>query len=180
MRHSVPGLSLLAVLGLTSAVALLVGAALRLPPTDRPDWQQAAWPFPKDAFPPGRAWRNGGLKVYVRVKLGFCGNCDTGVVTDEEVDRVTDIDFVDAGFQPMTSGQPVQFAGLPGRSRLYKISRGAARTAEAIAVSSQCDLVVAVIVGDLESEPSRQSALALLASDEVQTFVHERLPPRPR
>ena len=54
-------------------------------------WWPIAWPFPRDGWPPGRAWRGHDLEVYVRPKLGFCGNCDTGVVSDEEVDRVIDL-----------------------------------------------------------------------------------------
>ena len=56
-------------------------------------WRRIAWPFPRDAFPAGRAWKRGDTEVFVRPKLGFCGNCDTGVVEDSEVDRVSDIDL---------------------------------------------------------------------------------------
>jgi len=46
------------------------------------EWQEIAWPFPRDGWPAGRAFRcNGavcGVEVYVRPKIGFC-NCDSGV-----------------------------------------------------------------------------------------------------
>ena len=58
---------------------------------------------------PGAATR---LEVYVRPKLGFCGNCDTGVVTDEEVDRVTDIDLLDERFTPVQAGSRIRITDL--------------------------------------------------------------------
>ena len=62
------------------------------------------------------------LEVYVRPKLGFCGNCETGVVTDEEVDRVTDIDLLDERFAPVQEGSRIRIADLSGRARLYATS----------------------------------------------------------
>src|SRR6185312_14579499 len=54
-------------------------------------WREISWPFPRDGWPAGRAFRCescGGIELYVRPKIGFC-NCDTGVADDDEVDRVT-------------------------------------------------------------------------------------------
>ena len=86
-----------------------------------------------------RAWRRGTLEVYVRPKLGFCGNCDTGVVTDEEVDRVTDVDLLDERFEPAKEGLAVRIGALSGRARLYryKLIGGGTRHAEGIAVSQK-------------------------------------------
>src|SRR5215475_13224099 len=93
-----------------------------LGPTDGAGWRPIEWPFPRDGWPPGRAWRNrDGVEVYVRPKLGFCGNCDTGVVTDEEVDRVTDIDLLDDRFVPLREGGRIRITDLVGRARLYKL-----------------------------------------------------------
>ena len=169
------------ILLLAAAVVLVSGsfvATNRWSPmrwSDSEGWASIAWPFPKDGFAPGQAWRKGTLEVYVRPKFGLCGNCDTGVVTDEEVDRVTDIDFVDARFKPLADGNQIRFADLPGRARLYAVNRRSARQAQAIAVASKCDLVVAVIVGGLENEAVLQSAHAFLESDEVRSFVKQRL-----
>ena len=87
------------------------GTAALGPAKDAP-WRPIAWPFPRDAWPAGRAWRRGTLEVYVRPKLGFCGNCDTGVVTDEEVDRVTDVDLLDERFEPAKEGLAVRIGRL--------------------------------------------------------------------
>jgi hypothetical protein len=50
------------------------------------NWQEIAWPFPRDGWPAGRAFRCGAqacgedVELYVRPKIGFC-NCDSGVAT---------------------------------------------------------------------------------------------------
>ena len=77
---------------------LLLGVAAARPTGRGPaaGWQEIDWPFPRDAWPAGRAFRcaprcGGALEVYVRPKIGFC-NCTTGVTEDAEVDRVSDLD----------------------------------------------------------------------------------------
>src|ERR1700760_2565434 len=98
-------------------------------------WKEIAWPFPRDGWPAGRAFRCdscGGVELYVRPKIGFC-NCATGVADDDEVDRVAD---------------------LAGRSRFYdlKMADGADHTAIGIALSHRCDLLVAVAQGRAEQD----------------------------
>ena len=125
-------------------------------------WRLIAWPFPRDAWLPGQAWRRGALEVYVQPKIGFCGNCDTGVVTDEEVDRVADIHLLDERFVPAKEGLAVRIGNLSGRARLYRyqLIGGGTRHAEGVAVSKRCDLVIAVIVGNLLDERERTAALS--------------------
>jgi len=86
-------------------------------------------------------WRRDTTDVYgpAQARL-FCGNCDnTGVVTDEEVDRVTDIDLLDERFTPAQEGSRIRITDLVGRARLYryKLKNGAQRFAEGIAVFIQ-------------------------------------------
>src|ERR1044071_7925949 len=155
-------------------VAALVGLAMyanwRLAQGPEPadGWWPIAWPFPRDGWPPGRAWRGHDLEVYVRPKLGFCGNCDTGVVSDDEVDRVTDIDLLDEKFVPAKEGLAVRIGNLSGRARLYRytLAGGGTRHAEGVAVSKRCDLVIAVIVGNLLDERERTAAYRHLRSEE--------------
>jgi hypothetical protein len=164
-------------------VAVLAGLAevgklqVALGPTDGAGWRPVSWPFPRDAWPEGRAWRRDGIEVYVRPKLGFCGNCDTGVVTDDEVDRVTDVDLLDERFAPVQAGNRIRITDLFGRARLYrfKMKNGTQRFAEGIAVSYKCDLVVAVVVGDLADERTRKSAHRFLESNTVQVWVNQQL-----
>ena len=141
-------------------------------------WRSISWPFPRDGWADGRAWRSeDGTEVYVRPKLGFCGNCDSGVVADEEVDRVTDVDLLDERFTAVRAGNPIRLAALAGRARLYRLKTrdGADRIAEAIAVSHKCDLVVAIVVGKETDEPTRNAAHRFLESNTVQSWIAQQL-----
>jgi hypothetical protein len=139
-------------------------------------WRRIAWPFPRDAFPAGRAWKRDDTEVFVRPKLGFCGNCETGVVEDSEVDRVTDIDLFDAQFTPMREGKRVQITDLAGRARLYRIKKdGRERLAQGIAVSYNCDLIVAVVVGNVADDAVAKSAHRFLETNTVQVWINALL-----
>ncbi len=144
---------------------------------DNTGWHQIAWPFPRDAWPKGQAWRGEGVEIYIRPKLGFCGNCDTGVVEDSEVDRVTDIDLLDEHFTPLQGGNRIRITDLFGRSRFYrlKMKDGSQRLAEAIAVSYNCDLVVAIIVGNVTDEATRKTAHQFIESNKVQVRLNQQL-----
>ena len=108
-----------------AGIAMYANWRLAQGPEPADGWWPMAWPFPRDGWPPGRAWRGHDLEVYVRPKLGFCGNCDTGVVTDDEVDRVTDIDLLDEKFDPLREGSRVRITDLFGRARLYRLANRA-------------------------------------------------------
>jgi hypothetical protein len=150
-----------------------------LGPTDGAGWHPIEWPFPRDGWPPGRAWRSrDGIEVYVRPKLGFCGNCHTGVVTDEEVDRVTDIDLLDERFVAVQEGSRIRVTDLLGRARLYKLKTriGSEEVAEGIAVAYKCDLVVAIVAGDdIANDSVRTKAHRFLESNTVQVWLNGQL-----
>ena len=160
-----------------AGIAMYANWRLAQGPEPADGWWPMAWPFPRDGWPPGRAWRGHDLEVYVRPKLGFCGNCDTGVVTDDEVDRVTDIDLLDEKFDPLREGSRVRITDLFGRARLYrlKMKDGKPRLAEGIAVSYKCDLVVAIVLGKVDDEPTAKFAHRFLESNKVQVWVNQQL-----
>ena len=118
------------------------------------NWREIAWPFPRDGWPAGRAFRcateacGGEVEVYVRPKIGFC-NCDSGVADDEEVDRVADLDLISDRFVPLAAGEVIRIAGMPGRSRSYdlQMADGTHHAAIGIAVARRCDVLVAVAQG---------------------------------
>jgi hypothetical protein len=149
------------------------GEALR-----EPVWREIAWPFPRDAWPAGRAVRcdaascGGAVEIYVRPKIGFC-NCDTGVADDDEVDRVADLDLISARFVPKQAGSVVHVAGMSGRARDYdlKMPDGTKRAATGIALSYRCDLIVAVVQGEGEAPDLQQMALAYLESDDMHRWM---------
>jgi hypothetical protein len=141
-------------------------------------WQEIAWPFPRDGWPAGKAFRCGvaacgaEVEVYVRSKMGFC-NCDRGVADDDEVDRVADLDLLSEHFVPRAPGDVVRIADMPGRIRAYdlKMSGGSRHTAIGVAVSRRCDLLVAVAHGRGDAPEMRRAALDFLATSEMTRWA---------
>jgi hypothetical protein len=141
-------------------------------------WQEIAWPFPRDGWPAGKAFRcstaacAGDVQVYVRPKIGFC-NCDRGVADDDEVDRVADLDLLSERFTPLAPGDVVAIADMPGRMRAYylKMPDGSQQAAIGIAVSRRCDLLVAVAHGKADAREIRRVALDFLTRQETARWA---------
>ena len=116
---------LIAILIAALAFAALSGFAayqkVRPQAVGNADWQEIAWPFLRDAWPAGRAFRcesdacGAVIELYVRPKIGFC-NCDSGVADDDEVDRVADLDMISPNFVPGAPGNVIRVADMSGRS----------------------------------------------------------------
>ena len=146
--------------------------------SDTSGWREIAWPFPRDGWPAGRAFRcgpgacGGDVEVYVRPKIGFC-NCDSGVADDDEVDRVADLDLISARFVALEPGSVVRIADMPGRIRTYDLDMqdGSHRTAVGIAVSRRCDLLVAVAQGKNGAPEVRRAALEYLGSSDIALWM---------
>ncbi len=160
------------VAGATLPVARLLGRA-------DSGWQEIPWPFPRDAWPAGRAFRcgsdacGGDVAVYVRPKLGFC-NCATGVSGDSEVDAVSDLDMMSEDFVPIRVGEPVTVAGMAGRTRSYtlRFADGRSEPATGLAISRRCDVVVAASQGQgAGSNEAKASIARLLGSDRVLPWL---------
>jgi len=158
---------------------MLTGAAGTQPArSDIAGWREIAWPFPRDGWPAGRAFRcasefcGGEIEVYVRPKAGFC-NCDSGVADDDEVDRVADLDLISERFVPLEAGQAIRIAGMQGRIRAYDLSMadGSRHSAVGIAVSHRCDLLVAVAQGGGAAPKVQRMALEFLATDAVTKWM---------
>jgi hypothetical protein len=157
--------------------ALSGGAAYENARPRAGDWHEIAWPFPRDGWPAGRAFRCGAascdqVEIYVRPKIGFC-NCDSGVADDDEVDRVADLDLMSERFAPLEAGSVVRVADMPGRIRAYdlRMQDGSRHTAIGIAVSRRCDLLVAVARGRGEATDVRRAALEFLASVDTARWM---------
>ena len=174
-----------AVLGLAVAAAGAVGAVPRAGQTSagQVGWQETLWPFPRDAWPVGRAFRCGGagcggaMEVYIRPKVGFC-NCATGVSGDAEVDGVSDLDMLSPEFRPRAAGQPAAAAGMAGRTRRYVLTSADGREHDAagFALAAGCDLVVAAALGPAAgTDAGRDAILALLASPDVAGWIRSKL-----
>ena len=158
--------------------ALSGGAAYEATARRGENWQEIAWPFPRDGWPAGRAFRCGAascgdtVEVYVRPKIGFC-NCDSGVADDDEVDRVADLDLMSERFAPREAGRVVRVADMPGRIRAYdlRMADGSQRAAVGIAVSRRCDLLVAVAQGRGEAARVQSVALEFLATGAMKDWM---------
>jgi hypothetical protein len=145
-------------------------------------WQEIAWPFLRDGWPAGRAFRCSAascgdeIELYLRPKLGFC-NCDTGVADDDEVDRVTDLDLLSDRFAAIAPGEVVRVADMAGRLRQYdlRMPDGSQRAALGIAASRRCDLMVAVAVGKATAPTLQSAVLAFLASSAVTDWINVSL-----
>lgn len=157
----------------SSGIAAYVGAAPR-----GEIWHAIAWPFPRDGWPPGRAYRCSAascgekMELYVRPKIGFC-NCDTGVADDDEVDRVADLDLISPRFSSLHPGEAVHIANMSGRMRSYdlKMNDGSLRHAVGMAVSHRCDLMVAVVQGNASVTDLQRRALYFLSSNEAAGWI---------
>jgi hypothetical protein len=150
--------------------------------SDIEGWREIAWPFPRDGWPAGRAFRcavelcGDDVELYVRPKIGFC-NCDSGVADDDEVDRVTDLDLMSERFAPLEPGRAIRIADMPGRLRSYDLSMadGSRHSAVGIAVSRRCDLLVAVAQGKGTAPEVQRVALNFLALDAVTQWMTSAL-----
>jgi hypothetical protein len=164
---------LLLALGALSAVAAYQGGR-----TEHVDaqWQEVAWPYPRDGWPAGRTFRcvscAGSIEIDVRPKIGFC-NCDSGVADDDEVDRVADLDLISERFAPRAAGKVVRIADMTGRARPYDLwtEDGAHHAAIGIALSHRCDLLVAVIRGEGDARALEHVALAFLETQQMRGWM---------
>jgi hypothetical protein len=142
------------------------------------DWQEIVWPFPRDAWPAGRAFRcqsaacGEGVELYVRPKIGFC-NCDSGVADDDEVDRVADLDMISPNFMPRAAGRVVSVAAMSGRARAYDLDMpdGSHHAALGLALSHRCDLLVAVVQGKDSASSVERAALAFLGTHDMARWM---------
>ena len=140
-------------------------------------WREIAWPFPRDGWPAGRAFRCeggacDGAELYVRAKRGFC-NCDSGVADDDEVDRVADIDLITPRFSATAPGEVVRMGEMQGRARRYDLAiyDGASHAAVGVALSRRCDLFVAVAQGRGDANAMQHAALVFLGTSEMKAWV---------
>jgi hypothetical protein len=167
----------LQLIALAFAIGALSGvAAYQHARSEGMSWQEIAWPFPRDGWPAGRAFRCGtcgdGVELYVRPKIGFC-NCDSGVADDDEVDRVADLDLMSERFVPREAGKVIRIAEMSGRSRSYDLwmPDGATHTAIGIALSHRCNLLVAVAQGNGAAADMQRVAVEFLESVAVKNWM---------
>ncbi len=138
-------------------------------------WNETKWPFLIDQWGLGTAYQckaaacGGDVTVYLRAKVGFC-NCTTGIVEDDEIDRVGDNNLIGWQWRPRGLGAPVTVGWMKGRSRAFMVEGRDRRERHAltVAVSNKCDAVVATVVADQPiSSDTERAAMDFLGSRPV-------------
>ena len=133
MRASAAALSAILLALVVGGGGYLVARIAFAPPTlleAGSVWSEVSWPFLRDGWPKGRAFRcaagDCGEEVffYARVKAGLC-DCTLGVTSDEDLDRISDATLISRDSEPLAAGEPAQFAGMSGWSRGFHLPSGA-------------------------------------------------------
>ncbi|OJY04376.1 MAG: hypothetical protein BGP04_02950 [Rhizobiales bacterium 62-17] len=134
------------------AMLLPVASMSHQEPAGASTWTAIDWPYPRDGWPAGHAFRcapsscGAPAVLTLRVKLGMC-NCDTGVRDDLEVDGLSDVDLISSTFVPLAPGTLFQAGALRGRMREYEaVIDGARKRLVGVVLSRGCDVVAASLV----------------------------------
>lgn len=146
-----------------------------LGPRDAAGWRPIAWPLAADDRPAGKSWRGHELEIHVRPKLGHLAQCDGEIADDAALARASDIALLDADAAPVAAGRRIRITDLFGRARLHRARvDGAARQVEAIAVSFECHLLTALVVGRTVDEAKFRTARQFLESNTVQIWINQQ------
>ena len=154
--------------------ARLVFAPAPLVGEDSP-WREAAWPFLRDGWPMGRAFRcdpahcGEEVMVYTRVKAGMC-DCVAGVADDEDMERVSDAGLVSQKIVPDGPGEARSLGGVNARIRQYRVEDGPALAV--LAGGRNCNAFVAMATARNALTPKSMDAVrALLETPPVTRWI---------
>jgi hypothetical protein len=164
-----------------AALVLLAFASWVSPASaaDPSRWLETRWPFLIDQWGLGSAYFCGSadcgadVMLFLRAKVGFC-NCTTGIVEDEEIDRVGDLNLVGWQSRARALGEPVTVGWMKGRSRAFVVEGRDRRERHAltVALSNKCDAVVATVVADQPiSSDIERAARDFLSSTPILTWA---------
>jgi len=97
------------------------------------------------------------------MKRGFC-NCFQGVADDDEVDRLTDFEFLGGPSRPLEPGHPVKFSDMAGRMRAFTVqsAEASSRQAVSLVVAKDCDALVATLIYDRDASFPNANMIKLL------------------
>ena len=141
-------------------------------------WREAAWPFLRDAWPRGRAFRcdpahcGEEVMVYARVKAGMC-DCVAGVADDEDLARVSDAGLLTASMAAEGPGEATVVAGLRTRLRHYRMEGGGALAV--LAGGRNCNAFVAMATARHGLAPEAMEAVrALISTPAMNRWVTQQ------
>lgn len=176
-------MTIAAVFALGGAAALLLSFGVRpaVPVTiaRHPVWTEVKWPFLMDQWGEGTAFQckaaNCGveLNLYLRAKFGFCSST-IGVNNDEELERLSNFDFMNGNFTAVGGGHEIDVGWMKGRIRAYASgSRASALTA---AFNNDSDAMVAtVLLADGHAAAAEPAIVEFLNGEVVQRWVKNKL-----
>jgi hypothetical protein len=118
-----------------------------------PLWIETKWPFLMDQWGEGKAFQCKAadcgveLNLYIRPKIGFCSS-STGVADDNELERLSDFDFMNGPGVALGEGHEINVAWMKGRLRAYAIANPNRSRASAlsIAYNNNSDALVATVI----------------------------------
>ena len=117
------------------------------------EWVETKWPFLMDQWGEGKAFQckaaecGAELNLYIRAKIGFCSST-TGIADDNELERLSDFDFMKGHVTALGDGHEIDIARMKGRLRAYLIDTVSLSHAYAfsVAFNSNSDALVATVV----------------------------------
>lgn len=140
--------------------ALLFVAVMSLQPADpapaepaHATWVETKWPFLMDQWGEGKSFQcktadcGAELNLYIRAKIGFCSST-IGIADDDELERLSDFDFMNGHATALARGHEIDVAGMKGRIRAYAtVSPIHSSTyAFSVAFNNNSDALVATVV----------------------------------
>ncbi|MFY9601794.1 MAG: hypothetical protein WAR02_16295 [Pseudolabrys sp.] len=133
-------------------VACLQPVGLTHADQTEPIWIETKWPFLMDQWGEGRSFQckaadcGTELNLYIRAKVGFCSST-TGVADDNELERLSDFDFMKGQATALAGSHEIDIAGMKGRLRAYAISGPILSQTYAVSVAfnSNSDALVATV-----------------------------------
>src|SRR5262249_17356927 len=138
-----------------TALLLVVLSSLHLadPAPAEAIWIETKWPFLMDEWGEGKSFQckaaecGAELNLYIRAKIGFCSSA-TGIADDDELERLSDFDFMNGRAIALARGREIEVAGMKGRIRAYETvnSVHSPKYAVSIALNNNSDALVATVV----------------------------------
>lgn len=171
-----------------SALFLIVAASLQTVDVasayqEHATWIETKWPFLMDQWGEGKAFQckaadcGADLNLYIRAKISFCSST-TGVADDNELERLSDFDFMKGHVEALGGGHEIDIAGMKGRLRAYvTASTIMSQTyAFAVAFNNNSDaLVVTVVLNGGHPAAMEPVIIQFLNGEIIQRWVTRTL-----
>ena len=181
MRRSVTVAAAFAFGGVAAVLLYFAPGLQRAGPIvpNHPAWIETKWPFLMDQWGEGRAFEckaakcGGELKLYIRSKIGFCSSA-TGVADDNELERLSDFDFMKGASVALGDGHEVKVGWMKGRLRAYAIASPNRPRAIAISIAYNNDsdaLVATVLLNDEQPNAVEPAVIEFLNGEGMLRWV---------